>query len=90
LIAINRSKLSLLIGPFVPDTDTILLKITDIGFAFQEPEQFVDDRPEVKLLGGKKGKTFGKVKTHLISESADSTGTGPVFFPDTNLQNMIQ
>ena len=52
LLSINRAKISILIGPLVPDRDTVVIQVFDIGITIQEPEQFVNDRTQVELLRG--------------------------------------
>ena len=43
LLAIDGAKVAILIGPFIPDRNAVLLQIRDVRIAFQEPEQFDDD-----------------------------------------------
>ena len=38
----------------------------------------MDDGFDMELFGGHQWKPFSQVKTHLISESADRTGTGAI------------
>ena len=52
LLAVDRAEIAVLVGPFVPDPHAVVVEIFDVGVAGQEPEQLVDDRLEVQLLGG--------------------------------------
>jgi hypothetical protein len=56
LIAVDRAKVAVGVGPLVPDADAVVLQVSDVGVALQEPEQLVDDGLEVDLLGGEQGK----------------------------------
>ena len=76
--AIDRPQLAILVGPFVPDADAMLLEPMDIGFAAQEPEQFIDDGFEMHLLGGDQRKTVGQVEAHLMAEDRARAGAGAV------------
>ena len=58
-MAIDRTKIAVLVGPFVPDGDTVVLEVLDVGVAGYEPKEFVDDGFEVNLFGGQKRETFG-------------------------------
>ena len=42
LFAIDRAKITIFIGPFIPDRHAVFLQITDIGVATDEPQQFMD------------------------------------------------
>lgn len=43
LSTIDGAEIALRIGPFIPDGDTILPEIADIGITLQKPEQLMDD-----------------------------------------------
>ena len=49
---IHPTQISLCISPFIPNTHTIVLEISNVGLSFQEPQQLMDDAAQVKLLGG--------------------------------------
>ena len=46
LLTIDGSEIPMLIRPLVPDADTVVLQVTDVGASFQEPEQLMDDARE--------------------------------------------
>ena len=51
--AVDRPKLARLrVRPLVPDGDTMLVEVLDVGVAGEKPEQLVGDRWKVQLLGG--------------------------------------
>ena len=58
LRTVNPPKITFGIGPFIPDRDSMLVQVFDICFAPQKPEQFVNDRLQVKFLGGQSRKTL--------------------------------
>jgi hypothetical protein len=80
--AIDRSEIAVRIGPFVPDGDAVLLQIADIGVAAQEPDQLVDDRFQVQLLGRDQRKALGEVEAHLVAEHRERAGAGAVVLAD--------
>ena len=49
--AIDRPEIAVLVRPLVPDLDAALLQPAHIGLAAQEPQQLIDHRFEVDLLG---------------------------------------
>ena len=78
LRAIDRPQLAIGVGPFVPDGDAMLLQPMDIGFAAQEPEQFIDDGFQMQLLGGDQRKALGQIEAHLMAEDGARAGAGAV------------
>ena len=51
LMPIDGAEIAVLIGPFIPDAHAILFEIADIGIAGEEPQQLVDNRAQMQLLG---------------------------------------
>ena len=43
LLAIDRSEVSILIGPFVPNPNAVFLEVAHVGVSLQEPEKFMND-----------------------------------------------
>src|SRR3546814_4430562 len=68
LRAIDRAQLALRVGPVVPDADAVALQVGDVGVALEEPQQFVDDRFQVQLLGGQQREALGQVEAHLVAD----------------------
>ena len=81
-MAIDRAEVAVLIGPFVPDRDAVLVEIFDIGVAAQKPEQLVDDRFDVQLLGGDERKAALQIEPHLMAEDRAGADAGAVAFFD--------
>ncbi len=90
LLAIDRAKVAILVGPFVPDGDAVVVEIFDVGVAGQEPQELMDDRLQMQLLGGGDGKTVGKVKAHLVAEHRTRPGAGAIATISTVFQHMLQ
>src|SRR5690606_25591300 len=90
LITINRPEIAVLVCPFIPDRDAIFLQIGDVRIAFEEPEQFMDDRPEMQLLGGQNGKTLFQIETHLISENRPRARPRAVATVNTVIEHMLK
>src|SRR6185437_1235258 len=78
LLAVHRAEVAVLIGPLVPDAHLVILEVTDVGIALQEPQQLVDDRAQVQLLGGDQREAVVEVEAHLPAEHAAGAGTGAV------------
>jgi hypothetical protein len=80
LETVNRSEVAVIIRPFVPDPDAVFFQVTNIGFAFQEPQQFVYDRFDVQFFGRYQWEPLAEVETHLVTENADSARAGTIAF----------
>ena len=78
LVAIDRAKVTVLVGPFVPDGDPVILEVLDVGVAGDEPQKFINDRFQVNFLGGQKRESFGEVEAHLVAEDALGAYAGAV------------
>ena len=63
LLAVDRAEVAVLVGPFVPDGDAVLVEIVDVGVAAQEPQQLVDDGLQMQLLGGDQRKAVARDRT---------------------------
>ena len=69
-MTVDRTKVAVLVCPLIPYSHTMLLKVMHVGVATQKPQQLVDDRLEVELLGGEQGEAVSKIEAHLIAEHA--------------------
>ena len=78
MLAVDRTEIAVLVGPFVPDGDAVLVEIFDVGVAAQEPEQFVDDGFDVQLLGGDQREAGGEIEAHLMAEHRAGADAGAV------------
>src|SRR5947207_382360 len=58
----------------------MLAQVVHIGFAAQEPQQLVDDRLEMQLLGGHQRKAVRQIETHLMPEYRQRSGAGAIVF----------
>ena len=75
---VHGTQFAFFVRPFVPDADAVLLEVSDIGVATQEPQEFVDDRSQVDLLGRDERETFRKIKSELMAKTAEGAGASPV------------
>src|SRR4051794_29448823 len=82
LLAVDRPKVAIRIGPLIPDADLAVFEPTNVGVAADEPQQLDNDRPQVELLGRQKRETFSKVEPHLSAEPGQSAGPGAVLLLD--------
>ena len=78
LHAIHRSQIPSGRGPFIPDGHAVLVEPADVGVAAQEPQQLVDHRLGVHLLGGDQREAGRQVVAHLMAEQAAGAGAGAV------------
>ena len=69
LMPINRAQFAVFVGPFVPNSHTIFLKIFHVCVSIEKPKQFVNNGFEVQLLRSEQRKALCEVKTHLVSEN---------------------
>jgi len=56
--AIDAAEIAIRIGPLVPDGDIIFPQVADICFAFQEPEQLMNDGAEMEFFRGEERKAL--------------------------------
>src|SRR5262245_34571878 len=56
-----------------------------VGRALQEPEQLMDDRLHVQLLGGDEREALAEIEAHLMAEERDRAGPGAVPFSGSAL-----
>ena len=78
LMAVDRPQVPVLVRPLVPDGHAVVLEILDVGIPGDEPEELVDDRFEVDLLGGQQREAGAEVEAHLVAEHALRAHTGAV------------
>jgi hypothetical protein len=88
LHAVHRAELAVGVGPLVPDRHAVLAQVAHIGLAAQEPQQLVDDRLEVQLLGGDQREAGGEVEAHLPAERGERAGAGAVGPAGTVLEHV--
>src|SRR5690348_9147959 len=60
----------------------MLLQILDVRIARQKPQQLMDDRFQMQLLGRDQGEAFIERKPHLMTEHRQRSGSGAVVFLD--------
>jgi translation elongation factor EF-Tu-like GTPase len=56
----------------------MLVEIFHVGVAGEEPEQLVDDRSQVQLLGGGEREAVREVEAHLMTEHRQRAGAGAI------------
>src|SRR4030095_7064832 len=78
LRAVNTSEISLCVCPFIPNGHSIFPKVADVGFAAEEPEEFVKNRASVKLLRREQRKSLGEIVADLRTKNGISTRAGPI------------
>src|SRR5580765_7906815 len=90
LIAVHRPELAVLVRPFVPDRHAALLQPAHVGVAAQEPEQLVEDRLDVQLLGGEQRKAVAQVEAQLPAEHRERAGAGAVGLARAALEDLAK
>src|SRR5690606_23187028 len=78
LAPIDGPKVTIFIGPLVPDLDPILLEPAHICVPAQEPQKLTDDRADMQLLGGEHRQAVRKIEPHLIAENRARAGSRPI------------
>src|ERR1700722_15062785 len=89
LLAVDRSELAALVRPFVPDGNAVVVEVLDVGVAGEEPEQLMDDRFDVQLLGGDERKALREDEAHLVAEHRQRAGAGAVALLQTGLEDAV-
>ena len=89
-MTIDGSEFSVFVSPLVPDAYTMLLQVFHVRVAFQEPQQFVDDRLQMEFLGGEQRESVVEVVTALGAEDADGSCTCTVTFLSAFCQDTIE
>ena len=90
LRAVDRPEVALGVRPLVPDGHAVLVERADVGVAGEEPEQLVDDRAEVQLLGGQQREALGEVEAHLVAEDRERAGAGAVGLRGAVVQDVLE
>ncbi len=70
LHAVNGAKVTVFAGPFVPDRHVAFFQPVVVARACQEPQQLLNDGPQVNLLGGHQRESFVQIKAHLVAKHA--------------------
>src|SRR3974390_1638843 len=86
---VHRPEIAALVGPFVPDTDAMILQIFDVGVAGEKPEQLVDNRLQMQLLGRQHWEAVGQVEAHLMSENRQRTRAGAIVLLDAAVEDRL-
>src|SRR2546427_9825659 len=90
LVAVHRAELAVLVGPLVPDRHAALLQPAHVGVAAQEPQQLVDDRLQVQLLGGEQREAVLEREAHLAAEHRKRAGPGAVRLARAAAEQLFQ
>src|SRR6185437_10809168 len=86
---VDGAEVAALVRPLVPDADAVLLEVLDVGVAGEEPEQLVDDRLQMQLLGGQQREAVAEIEAHLMAEHGQSAGAGAVALLDAVIENPL-
>ena len=88
--AVDRPEIAGLVSPFVPDRNAVGLEVGGVRAARQEPQQLVDYRFPVKLLGGQEREALGQIEAHLMAEQAQRAGARAVAALNTPFAHQTQ
>ena len=89
LMTVNRPQLTLLIGPLIPDRDAVVPEVFDVGIAGEKPDQLVDDRFQMQLLGRDQRKPIREVEAQLRTEQRERAGAGPVLLGNALVEDTL-
>ena len=90
LVAVDGAQIPIPVGPLVPDAHSVFIQVGDVGVTRQKPEELMDHRPEMQLLGGEQREDVGQIDAHLISEDAPGSGAGAVALLDSVFENVVE
>ena len=90
LVAVNRPELTALVRPLIPDAHPVFFQVGDVRLALKKPEQLMNDRPQVQLLGRHARKAVGQIKPHLVAEQTEGARVGPVGLAGAVGENAIK
>ena len=90
LVAIHRTQIALLVGPFVPNPNPILLQVGDVGVPFQKPQEFVDDGTQVQFFGRQHREPFAQIEPHLVPKTPQGARPSAVFTLHPILEEVVQ
>ena len=90
LRAVDPAEITLLVGPFVPDRDSLLLKVADVGVAAQKPEELMNDRFEMQLFRREKRKAVAQIEAGLCTENRERARSSSVAARPSLLQDEPQ
>jgi hypothetical protein len=68
----------------------VFIQVSRIRISFQEPEQFINDAPEMKFFCCDQWKSILEIKAHLVTETTFCAGAGAVGFLNAFFQDMLQ
>ena len=89
LMTVNRPQLTLLVGPLIPDRDAVVPEVFDVGIAGEKPDQLVDDRFQMQLLGRDQRKPIREVEAQLRTEQRERAGAGPVLLGNALVEDTL-
>ncbi len=87
---VDGPQIPLIVGPLIPDTHSMILQVGNVRISGQEPQQFVDDRPQMQLLRRHQRKTLGQIEPHLVPEQAQRAGPGAILLDHAAFQDRPQ
>ncbi len=84
---IDAAEITFLIGPLVPDGDIVVPQVAGVCFAFQEPEQLVNDGAKVEFFRGEEGEALAQIEALLGTKNGIRAGAGAVGFESTLIKD---
>jgi len=88
--AVDRTEVTLLVGPLVPDAHPPFLQPGDVGVAPDEPHQLDGHRLPRELLRRDGGKAPREVEAELAAEHAAGARAGAVRLHDTVVEHVAE
>ena len=90
LVTIDVSKVTILVGPLIPNAHSTLLQPLGIRIALQEPQEFVDDRLQMQFFCCEERESLLQVESHLIAKYRDGASAGAVSFLYSFFQDAVE
>ena len=73
-----RAELAVLVRPLVPNRDVVIAQVLHIARSLQKPQQLVNDRSQVQLLGSNQRKSLLQIESHLVPKPRARAGAGAI------------
>ena len=90
LVTINRTQVAIFVSPFIPNGHLVVMQILDVRIALQEPQQFMDNRAQMKLFRGQARESLGQVIAALAAKNRAGSRTRTVRTIHPIFQNILE
>ena len=75
--------------PIIPNSDSVLAEVANVGVARNEPNQLVQNALEVQLFSRHHREALGQIKAHLVAKHTAGSGACAVGFVDALAEHAV-